>query len=258
MKCRCLVVTLAVCTAILASACVSTVSTAAATDDMAVSENRQGDSKEPAKEQPASSNATPPIAATPSKPAPKPFRDPFYNHDFSYLDAADYTSCDPLDALKRIGIGPCTTLDVGGEYRLRFHDEHNFARSRLQGEDNNFLLQRTRLYSDFRYGDRFRVYAEFIDATSSFERHPPRTIEENRADFINLFGEVKLYDGACESVSLRAGRGTSARQPAVRIATRLEQHPAYIRRCRLAMARQHVGCGRLLDAARPILAASIQ
>jgi hypothetical protein len=141
------------------------------------------------------------------RPAPKPFKDPFYNNDFSYLDAPDYVSCDHFDLLKRIEIANCTRLDVGGEYRLRYHDEHNMAMSRFNGEDNEFLLQRTRLYGDLRYGDWLRAFAEFLDATSAYEDFPPRIIEENRADFINLFGEAKLCEDGCGgSLSLRAGR----------------------------------------------------
>ena len=75
------------------------------------------------------------------KPAPKPYRDPFYKNDFSYLDTPDYVSCDFFDSLKRIDVAPCATLDIGGEYRMRYHDEQNMARSRLNGEDNEFLLQ---------------------------------------------------------------------------------------------------------------------
>jgi hypothetical protein len=158
--------------------------------------------------QPSASVQSPAPAAEPTKPAapPKPFKDPFYNNDFSYLDAPDYVSCDPLDALKRICLTPCTTLDLGGEYRLRFHDEQNLGSSRLDGLDNDFLLERTRLYGDVRHNGWLRGYVEFIDATSSFEELPPRTIEENRADFINLFGEAKLYEDCGGSLSARAGR----------------------------------------------------
>jgi hypothetical protein len=141
------------------------------------------------------------------RPAPKPYKDLFFKNDFSYLDAPDYVSCDFFDLLKRIPVAPCTTLDIGGEYRMRYHDEQNMARSRLNGEDNEFLLQRTRLYGDLKYNGWLRGYAEFLDATSSWEDHPPRTIEENRADFINLFVEAKLMEDCCGgSLSARVGR----------------------------------------------------
>jgi hypothetical protein len=96
------------------------------------------------------------------------------------------------------------TLDVGGEYRLRFHDEDNM---RLTGADDEFLLQRTRLYTDARYDGWLRAYAEFIDATSAYEEIVPRTIDENRADFINLFGEARVWEDGCGgSLSARLGR----------------------------------------------------
>jgi hypothetical protein len=136
------------------------------------------------------------------RPAAKPYKDPFYNNDFSYLDAPGYVSCDPFDELKRMGLAPCTVLDVGGEYRLRYHNEHNL---RLNDLNNDFLLERTRLYGDLRH-EWLRGYAEFIDATESFEQLVPRTSEENRADFINLFGEATLYDDTCGGV-LRARVG---------------------------------------------------
>jgi hypothetical protein len=142
----------------------------------------------------------------PAKPkaSPSPYRDPFYNNDFSALDKPDQVSSDPFDALKRICVAPRTTLDLGGEYRLRFHDEHNLL---LNGLDNDFLLQRTRLYGDLWYDGWLRAYAEFIDATSAFEDLTPRTNEENRSDFLNLFGEAKLWaDGCGRSLSARVGR----------------------------------------------------
>jgi len=140
-------------------------------------------------------------SATP-KPKSKPYKDVFYQNDFSYLDAPDYVSSDPFDALKRICVAPCTVLDVGGEYRLRYLHEDNL---RLNGLTDDYLLQRTRLYGDLWYNGWLRGYAEFIDATSSFEHLTPRLIDENRADFLNLFGEAKLCDDFCGG-SARVGR----------------------------------------------------
>ena len=142
-------------------------------------------------------------SASAQLPWPTPYKDPFYNNDFSYLDNPDYVSCDWFDILKGIQVGSCLTLDVGGEYRMRFHDEVNM---RLTGLDDDYLLQRTRLYFDSRYGGWLRAYIEFLDANSSYEDLPPRTIDENRADFNNLFGEAKLCE-ACDGVlSARVGR----------------------------------------------------
>src|SRR3990172_4602538 len=102
----------------------------------------------------------------PVPPFPKPYRDTFTNNDFSHLDAADFVSADPFDALKRIGLAPRVLLDVGGEYRMRSESGDNL---RLDRESHSFLLQRERLYGDLRCDGWWRAYAESVDATSSFE-----------------------------------------------------------------------------------------
>ena len=54
-----------------------------------------------------------------------------FNNDFSYLDQDCYTdSQDDFltkagDSLKRIDLGNDIKLDLGGEYRLRYHNENN-------------------------------------------------------------------------------------------------------------------------------------
>jgi Alginate export len=138
------------------------------------------------------------------KELPKPYKEIFFNNDFSYLDAPGYVSHDPFDALKRIEVAPRTLLDIGGEYRLRFHDEDNL---RLNGSDNDYLLQRARLYGDLRYDDWLRFYAELIDSNISFNRLPPRASEEDRVDFDDLFFDVKLCeDGNGGKLWTRVGR----------------------------------------------------
>ncbi len=151
---------------------------------------------------PEPTSQNPPSQA--KKELPKPFKELFFNNDFSYLDAPDYVSHDPFDALKRIDLTPRTLLDIGGEYRLRFHDEDNIQ---LNGRDNEYLLQRARLYVDLRYDDWLRFYGELIDSTISGNSQPPRASEVDRADFDDLFFEVKLADdGAGGELRTRVGR----------------------------------------------------
>ena len=127
----------------------------------------------------------------------------YYDNDFRYVSDRAYESTDWFDALKGIEPIDDLVLDVGGEYRLRFHDEDNM---RLTGRDENFILHRTRLYTDVRYQKRFRAYAEFIDAASFGEELPTRGIYVNRADFLNLFGEVTLLDDESGTLTGRVGR----------------------------------------------------
>lgn len=149
-----------------------------------------------------------PRPAAKKKPAPAPYKGVYYNNDFKYLDDPNYSGDPRLgESLKRMHCGDCWTWDLGGEYRLRQHNEDNFARSRLLGlaNDNNFILQRTRLFANGEYGKLFRFYGEAIDATSSWEDFAPRTTEENRFDALNLFGDALLFDGDVDLVA-RVGR----------------------------------------------------
>jgi hypothetical protein len=158
---------------------------------------------------PLAADSAPPKLKAKKKPAPAPYKPVYYDNDFSYLDDPNYTGSPRLgESLKRLHCGDCWTVDLGGEYRLRQHSEDNFAQSRLLGlaNDNNFLLQRTRLFANVQYGSLVRFYGEAIDAVSSWEDFAPRTIEENRFDALNLFVDGLLIDGDCGQLHGRAGR----------------------------------------------------
>ena len=130
----------------------------------------------------------------------------FYNNDFRYLCDPCYDDFSPGDGLKRRAIGEHITLDVGGQYRARLHNEIGHRRLGLTGNNDDFLLHRTRVFLNAEIGERFRVFAEFIDAESNYENLRPRPIEVNRADMLNLFGELQLYDDCCGQAWARVGR----------------------------------------------------
>lgn len=130
----------------------------------------------------------------------------FYDNDFSYLDDPSYTGWMPGDALKRMSIADIATVDVGGQYRMRYHGEHNHRGRGLTGLDDDFLLHRTRLFVNSEIGDYFRVYVEGIDAESNYENFPPRAIEVNRSDILNLFLDVRLYGDDNGALTARVGR----------------------------------------------------
>jgi hypothetical protein len=118
----------------------------------------------------------------------------FYNNNFAYICNPDYCDWYPGDHFKQIPIGDCWTVDLGGQYRARYHGERNMRGLGLTGVDDDFLLHRTRLFANARYSDWFRFYGEFIDAESNYENFPPRIIEVNRADMLNLFADAKLME----------------------------------------------------------------
>lgn len=155
---------------------------------------------------------------TPSRPAPaKPkgptlaervagaYKDPFYLNDFSYLNDPKYDDWHLGENFKRIPVGE-GFLDLGGSYRLRYHNEHNFRGLGLTGRDDEFLLDQTRLFSNWKVNDTLRIYSEFIDSGSSWEDFAPRPIEVNQFDLQNLFADVVLIDGDVGKVTARGGR----------------------------------------------------
>ncbi len=127
----------------------------------------------------------------------------FFDADFRYLDKPDNQQTDFFDPLKRIPLGDNFLLTIGGEERLRYINEVD---SRLSGRDNNYLLTRSRVYADLWYQDVVRVYAEYIDAQTSWQDLPPLAIDRNRSDFLNLFAEVKVAEIDGRPVYVRGGR----------------------------------------------------
>lgn len=136
----------------------------------------------------------------------------FYANDFGYLDASCIAPNDPrgavektTDALKNIDIAPAITLSLGGEMRLRYHNEDNLGSSRLDGRDNEFALTRVRAYADVQITDYFRGYVEMVDARKSGGALPARGVEVVRTDVLNGFGEfhAPLAKGRA---MVRAGR----------------------------------------------------
>jgi hypothetical protein len=134
----------------------------------------------------------------------------FYDNNFAYLNNPLYDDWYPGDRFKQMQVGDCWTVDLGGQYRARFHSEHNHRNIGpllgLTGNSDDFLLHRTRAFVNAKYSDWFRFYGEYIDAESNYENSPPRIIEVNRSDMLNLFGDFRLCDGCCGDLWFRAGR----------------------------------------------------
>lgn len=145
--------------------------------------------------EPSSPNANAAPSKASKNPAATAYKGVFYDNDFSYLDNPDNKQFYLGDAFKQMHVGDCWLVDVGGEYRMRGQNEDNLRNINFADFDDDFLLQRTRLFVNARYGDCFRFYGEAIDAVSDGEDHPPRTIEENRFDALNLFADALLYEG---------------------------------------------------------------
>jgi len=145
------------------------------------------------------------LKAPPKYPYPRvgPIQPSFFDLDnFAYLDDPKNTEHDHFDALKRIRCDDwlfVTGGDVRGRYENRWND-------RLGQRDNIYSLGRVRTYGDLWYCDHFRLYVEGIFAASAWHDQPPLPIDQNRADFLNLFVDLKVaeWDGA--PAYIRVGR----------------------------------------------------
>lgn len=134
----------------------------------------------------------------------------FYANDFSYLNDPSYCGCCFGDQFKLMPVGQCGqwgTVDVGGQFRLRYHHEEGMGQqagaTRFQNTTNDFMLSRLRLYTNWKINDWARFYAEGIHSgVTSNTAYVPRGIDENNADFLDLFLDVKATD----SLMLRLGR----------------------------------------------------
>jgi hypothetical protein len=130
----------------------------------------------------------------------------FYDNNFAYINSPLYDQWFPGDRFKQMHFGDCWTVDLGGQFRLRYMDETNHRGLGMTGLDDDFMLYRTRVFANAKYSDWLRAYAEYIDAESNNELFAPRAIEVNRSDMLNLFGDVRLNDGCCGELWFRGGR----------------------------------------------------
>ena len=146
-------------------------------------------------------------------PAVKSHKGVFYANDFSYLSDPANQGIALGDALKQLPLdgGNLGTLDIGGQFRLRYHGEDSFGREvgitpdeRFNGSDTDFLLSRLRLYANWQASERVRVYVEGIHAEVSDDggTYIPRGIDRNRGDFLNAFVDVQVT----ENSKIRFGR----------------------------------------------------
>jgi len=138
-----------------------------------------------------------------AKKAATAYKGVFYNNDFSYMCDPCYDGCYLGDHFKNICVGCNGHLDIGGQWRLRYHHEEGMKGTRFQPNTDDFLLNRVRLYADYEMNDIFRFYVEGIYADSYGEDFPPRGIDVNNGDFLNAFVDARFN---CGDTTLRFGR----------------------------------------------------
>ncbi len=137
--------------------------------------------------------------------AKKSHKGVFYANDFNYLCDPCYDGCLLGDHLKRLCVGDCGTLDVGGQLRLRYHHEEGLNKgqsTRFTNTTDDFLLTRLRLYANYEMNDLVRFYVEGIYADTGGQSLPARGTDINQGDLLNAFADLKLVDG----LTFRIGR----------------------------------------------------
>ena len=140
----------------------------------------------------------------------------FYANDFSYLKDRSYQGSCLGDRLKLMPVagGDWGPLDIGGQWRLRYHGEQGMGREitavsqdRFQDTNNDFLLSRLRLYTNWKLNDKARIFVEGIlaNATDDGGDYFSRGIDYNRGDFLNLLIDLKLTDSLTARVLYKEG-----------------------------------------------------
>jgi Alginate export len=128
---------------------------------------------------------------------------PYFDANYRYLDKPDNDQTNWADFTKRMHIGDNWMFSIGGEERIRYNNEVD---SRLSGKDNEYESYRSRVYGDLWYKDLFRVYVEGINATVHNQSLPPSPSDINKADLLNFFIDLKVFELCDNGVYVRGGR----------------------------------------------------
>lgn len=128
---------------------------------------------------------------------------PFFNADWRYVEEIAPSQRTLVERFKRIHLNDCWLLSTGGEFWLRYSNEHN---SRLTETENDYTLGHVRQYADFWYRDSLRVYGEYVWADSFGEELTPVPPDVDRGDILNLFVDLKIGELAGKPVFVRGGR----------------------------------------------------
>lgn len=127
-----------------------------------------------------------------------------FDIDFRYLEKPNQEK-DFFDPLKRIYLNDDWLLSFGGQFWYRYMHETD-SRLNAAGTDNKYHLFRTRFHADLWYQDRFRLFAEFLDARTSGLDLAPQPIDQNYTDMLNLFADIKLGEFLDGPAYMRVGR----------------------------------------------------
>jgi hypothetical protein len=153
-------------------------------------------------------------APGPAKPPPQPWKNCFFDNDFSYKKDPKHTPLFgenfkdvPVNEFFPLEMLEETRISVGGEIRWRYMDENNRLRAPFGSPGRStYDLVRWRNYLDVKHSDWFRGYIEMIDASTYNNDLPITGIDKNRFDIQNAFVDLKILERDDKPVWFRVGR----------------------------------------------------
>ncbi len=126
-----------------------------------------------------------------------------YDEDYSYLRNPANRSGRWWEPLKFIPLTENAYLTLGNEFRLRLESITNDNWG--LGKDDAYLWLRLLPYADFHASDSIRLFSQWIIA-DAIDREPLTPVDENKADFLQLFVDLAVPVGGGTTLTLRGGR----------------------------------------------------
>lgn len=145
---------------------------------------------------------------TPAVEYPK-FQTLRFDEDWSQFDPTNGN--DYWDDLKHHNLNDdgSSWVGLGGELRFRSESWKSFGFSPASNRDDSFTLGRIQLYSDWHFGENFRVFIEGESAFASDRDLPGgrRTLDVDELDLQNAFADfIFPVNDSDDSLTLRLGR----------------------------------------------------
>ena len=137
---------------------------------------------------------------------PPPFQSLRYDEDYGYLkDKAKRQ--ETLDKLKYISLRRENWfVSLGGEARFRYETYRNASFGAGVQDKNGYFLGRFLFHSDWHFGKKFRVFAQFQSGIQRGRNGGSRLTDEDKLDVHQAFFDYKIYSGNKRSLTLRGGR----------------------------------------------------
>lgn len=126
-----------------------------------------------------------------------------YDEDYSYLRSAAARTNQWWEPWKYIPLTETGYLTLGTELRSRYESLKNDNWG--LGDDDAYLWLRFMPYADLHASDSVRLFGQLIMA-EAVDREPVTPVDENRADVLQLFGDLVVFAGDDDALTFRTGR----------------------------------------------------